>query len=237
MRVPASRVENRQNQQRSRERHREYVASLERRLSEYENHGAQATIEMQNAARAVAVKNERLLALLDLHGIPRHEIDAFLDTADVAGDTSLPAGLPMDYDTSSEHKTQQVLTFPSPSPRNGTWPEPRTMTTYHQYRDGPPVDIHVQANLNPDTKFLPNGSTDKVCNPPSHRMLDMAGSNAPPPHKSTGEVTSCEDAASILASLRGHGDVYEARAALGCAPWSSCSVKNTRLFQLMNEVP
>jgi hypothetical protein len=236
VRVPASRVENRQNQQRSRERHREYVASLEKRLSEYENHGAQATIEMQNAARAVAVKNERLLALLQLHGVQRDEIEAFVGTTDVTGDTSVPAGLTMDYDTSNDQKPQQMNTFTSPLSRHGAWPEPRMMTTY-QYRDGPPVDIHVGANLSPDTKFLPSGSADKIRNPSSHRVLDVAGTNDPSPHESTREVTSCEDAASILASLRGHGDVYEARAALGCAPWSSCSVKNTRLFQLMNEVP
>ncbi|KAI1349614.1 hypothetical protein F5Y01DRAFT_288701 [Xylaria sp. FL0043] len=48
-------------------------------------------------------------------------------------------------------------------------------------------------------------------------------------------VTSCDAAASIIAGFRGHGDVSRARMALGCGDAAHCHVKNTRLFQLMDE--
>jgi hypothetical protein len=47
--------------------------------------------------------------------------------------------------------------------------------------------------------------------------------------------TPCEKAATILAEVRGHDDPSRARAALGCVGTDSCLVKNTRLFQLMEE--
>ena len=43
-----------------------------------ERRGVQATKEVQEAARAVAAKNEKLLALLALHGVSDDEINAFL---------------------------------------------------------------------------------------------------------------------------------------------------------------
>ncbi|KAI0804004.1 hypothetical protein GGR55DRAFT_660796 [Xylaria sp. FL0064] len=48
-------------------------------------------------------------------------------------------------------------------------------------------------------------------------------------------VTSCDAAASIIAGFHGHGDVSRARMVLGCDDAASCHVKNTRLFQLMDE--
>ncbi|RYP06377.1 hypothetical protein DL765_009524 [Monosporascus sp. GIB2] len=78
IRIPEDPARNRENQQRCRARRREYIQELERRVREYERRDAEATYEMQRAAQAVAWKNERLLALLALHGVSRAEIDAFL---------------------------------------------------------------------------------------------------------------------------------------------------------------
>lgn len=46
--------------------------------------------------------------------------------------------------------------------------------------------------------------------------------------------TSCEAAASIIVGMRGHGDEEQARAELGCKTSSSCRVKNTTLFQVLD---
>jgi hypothetical protein len=46
--------------------------------------------------------------------------------------------------------------------------------------------------------------------------------------------TSCEDAASIIASMRGHADREQVREELGCGSKRDCNVKNTTLFQLMD---
>ncbi|KAK8068849.1 hypothetical protein PG994_005465 [Apiospora phragmitis] len=78
VRVPADREANRRSQQQARQRQREYVAGLESRLAEHESRGVQATMEVQRAARAVAATNEKLLALLKMHGVQEAEIDAFL---------------------------------------------------------------------------------------------------------------------------------------------------------------
>ncbi|RYO85383.1 hypothetical protein DL766_000456 [Monosporascus sp. MC13-8B] len=78
IRIPEDPARNRENQQRCRARRREHIRELERRVREYERRDAEASYGMQRAAQAVAWKNERLLALLALHGVSRGEIDAFL---------------------------------------------------------------------------------------------------------------------------------------------------------------
>ncbi|QKD57265.2 uncharacterized protein FOBCDRAFT_204235 [Fusarium oxysporum Fo47] len=48
--------------------------------------------------------------------------------------------------------------------------------------------------------------------------------------------TSCDKAAKILVELHNHTDPSWARLALGCYGDSSCSVKNTKIFQLMDHL-
>ncbi|KAI5461662.1 hypothetical protein BGZ63DRAFT_404501 [Mariannaea sp. PMI_226] len=70
----------RDNQRRSRARHKEYVDGLQRKVQEYERRGIEATLEMQQAARTVALENSRLRILLSHHGIADDEVDKFLQT-------------------------------------------------------------------------------------------------------------------------------------------------------------
>jgi hypothetical protein len=44
------------------------------------------------------------------------------------------------------------------------------------------------------------------------------------------------EAATILAQIRGHSDVSNARASLGCATNDNCMVRNTDLLNLMDEM-
>ena len=53
--------------------------------------------------------------------------------------------------------------------------------------------------------------------------------------RSADDTTSCEIAASIIASMRGHVDAEEARAELGCSSNLSCMIKNTTIFQRMDQ--
>ncbi|CZR35903.1 uncharacterized protein FPRO_03837 [Fusarium proliferatum ET1] len=48
--------------------------------------------------------------------------------------------------------------------------------------------------------------------------------------------TSCDKAAEILVELHNHTDPSWARLALGCYGDNSCSVKNTKIFQLMDHI-
>ncbi|KAH6893053.1 hypothetical protein B0T10DRAFT_559051 [Thelonectria olida] len=73
-----SAVRIRDNQRRSRARHKEYVEGLQRKVQDYERRGVEATLEMQQAARNVAVENSRLRMLLGYHGVTGDEVDKFL---------------------------------------------------------------------------------------------------------------------------------------------------------------
>ncbi|KAK4118197.1 hypothetical protein N657DRAFT_675692 [Parathielavia appendiculata] len=68
----------RDNQRRSRARRRELVEELKARVREYERQGVQATVEMRQAARRVAIENSRLRALLSSHGVTGEQVDHYL---------------------------------------------------------------------------------------------------------------------------------------------------------------
>lgn len=70
----------RENQRRSRARRKEYVEGMEKRLGELERRGVEATLEMQQAARTVAVENSRLRLLLQREGVSTADVTSFLDT-------------------------------------------------------------------------------------------------------------------------------------------------------------
>ncbi|KAG6015039.1 hypothetical protein E4U43_005863 [Claviceps pusilla] len=70
----------RDNQRRSRARRKEYVENLERKVQEYEKQGVGATLEMQHAARLVALENSRLRMMLARAGATEADIEAFLQS-------------------------------------------------------------------------------------------------------------------------------------------------------------
>lgn len=74
-------------QRKCRARHRDFVNDLKRRLAEYERSGVQATLEMQQAARAVEQTNRRLRQLLALHGVSDNEVDRFLRSDPAAAES------------------------------------------------------------------------------------------------------------------------------------------------------
>lgn len=77
----ASAIRIRENQRRSRARRKEYVEGMERRIQEYERRGVEATLEMQQAARTVAIENARLRAMLSQLGASAAEVDDFLQSS------------------------------------------------------------------------------------------------------------------------------------------------------------
>ncbi|KAI0136017.1 hypothetical protein F4776DRAFT_671161 [Hypoxylon sp. NC0597] len=68
----------RDNQRRSRARHKEYVAELETRLRRFERQGAEAACEIQQVARRVADDNKKMRALLNRMGFDNERITSFL---------------------------------------------------------------------------------------------------------------------------------------------------------------
>ncbi|EGE02559.1 hypothetical protein TEQG_01593 [Trichophyton equinum CBS 127.97] len=49
------------------------------------------------------------------------------------------------------------------------------------------------------------------------------------------DTTPCEEAARIIASMRGDGDEQSVRAELGCGPNTNCMVNNMTIFQVMDQ--
>lgn len=78
----------RDNQRRARSRRKELLQDMRHKLQEYEHAGAQATLGMQQAARRVALENERLRLLLHRHGVTSEETQAFLRSFGDDGDAA-----------------------------------------------------------------------------------------------------------------------------------------------------
>ncbi|KAK2040039.1 hypothetical protein LZ31DRAFT_558233 [Colletotrichum somersetense] len=74
----ANAIRIRDNQRRSRARHKEFVDELQRKVQEYEKRGIEASLQMQRAARDVAIENSRLRALLASRGVSSDQVDAYL---------------------------------------------------------------------------------------------------------------------------------------------------------------
>jgi len=78
----ASLVRIRENQRRSRARRKEYIQELEARLRHCELQGAEASAEIQAAARKVAEENKRLRELLAQRGFGEAKADSYIFTDD-----------------------------------------------------------------------------------------------------------------------------------------------------------
>lgn len=76
----AAAIRIRENQRRSRARRKEYVEGMQRKLQDFETKGVAATLEMQQAARDVAIENSRLKMLLAHSGIGVEAVESFLQS-------------------------------------------------------------------------------------------------------------------------------------------------------------
>ncbi|KAI1081791.1 hypothetical protein F5B20DRAFT_57640 [Whalleya microplaca] len=215
IRVPADLVQNRQNQQRSRARRRERIEALERRLRDYERRDAQASAEMQRAARAVAWRNERLMLLLARHGVGRREVEEFLRAEADGGPGQCLEGASTRPELEDEPRVALMApgvgipAIPS-SPRRGD----RDATGQCGSPSHPPIRGEYE-----DVPVCDDGAGVSGTRDPTERA----------------HLTPCDAAADIIANLQGHGDAAQARTVLGCGSVRDCHVKNTRLFQLMDE--
>ncbi|KAF2967177.1 hypothetical protein GQX73_g6402 [Xylaria multiplex] len=214
VRPPADPAQNRENQQRSRARRRAYLAGLEARVREFEAREVYATMEMQRAAREVAWSNERLVELLATRGVSRAQVDEFLrrckEERNRGAAVEKPAisspGIPLD----SASVQTELTECEGIENRN------------YACADGQTRDTDAGMGTAVD------GNGINICGEISKRSPDAdAGQRA--------LITPCDAAASIIAGFQGHGDVSHARKVLGCSDVTNCHVKNTRLFQLMDE--
>jgi len=103
----------RENQRRSRLRRKEYVASIESQLREFQRNGAEASREVQQAAKHVVRENRQLRDLLRHKGVPDCEVDAWLKGG--SSSPSSPAAAGSASASTSIDKLQRALVVRRPS--------------------------------------------------------------------------------------------------------------------------
>ncbi|KAK2865118.1 hypothetical protein FQN49_003896 [Arthroderma sp. PD_2] len=213
----ASRV--RENQRRSRARRKEYIQDLETRLQRYERHGVDVTIEVQAAARKVAKQNAMLRSLLNSLGVSDIKIDDYLLHAEGNSSASVP------------EKRPAVI--------------PHTTTQTHADIAAP---IDCPRSQEPQKSWLPDADTAhnpvrQACSGDSVGQADPKLEDGESPNRvSLGRsstawednMTPCEEAARIIAGMRGNCDEEVVRAELGCSADMSCMVGNMNIFQALD---
>lgn len=226
----------RENQRTSRARRKELLNDLQRRVADYERRGVQATLEMQQAARRVAEENARLRALLQMNGMGEAEIDEWLRG-------SPEEAVAADDRVTGESRMVAVASMPTTTHRVSVTAllndEPPMPAAAYRYRPGP---LSVSSSASRDS-FLHSGQSsappdeDRTSTSSASMFGSSAASSADQPAAccTAGTETSCEVAATILTSMQGRWDTNRARAALGCTGPSECTVKNTRVLELLDE--
>lgn len=230
----------RDNQRRSRARRKEYIQDLEQRLQKFQIEGINATREVQEAGRKVAIENSLLRSLLLLHGVSDQKVQKYLraHTAHISIPTSRSEAVLMARSHSWQSPRPNIVDSAGPSPSN------------HERNDPPPEKK--------PTKHTPSTSssslvTDQQMAASDSRISDGNSELSAPFDSSTpdtstlqplnrrqdsrrsGQCTPCETAADIISSMRSYSDMHDVRSELGCQSSASCMVKNMDIFQLLNE--
>ncbi|KAH9908552.1 hypothetical protein F4778DRAFT_795958 [Xylariomycetidae sp. FL2044] len=236
VRPPPDAPRNRANQRECRARRRAYVADLERRVRDHEARGVQATREVQMAARAVARRNERLMLLLERLGVGRGVVEGFVraDEGDGEGGDLRGSGgiggiggggdgdvMPVG-DRGRERGGEEEREREEGGGCMGVLQRPDSAGPNVVDDD---VDVDVDAARRDDHPIT-------VCDGGVATTITTTTTASA---EEGSLITSCDQAAVIIAGLQGHGDATQARRSLGCETVRNCHVKNTRLFQLMDE--
>lgn len=211
------------------------MRDLQQRLDEHERRGVQATLEMQQAARHAARENEKLRALLLRKGVSDAEVQEFLrhedpnNVDDRRNRQQLTARPPAASGTPGVSSVAALLN----GQQLGTPPRSRHL--------GPlPGSSHGRRDANSSLLEQPVMPREDETTPswaewPGPSEATSSHLSDPVGCHESGMETSCDVAAAILADMQGHGDTSRVRVVLGCTQPGECIVKNTRVFDLLDE--
>lgn len=254
-------LRNRDNQRRSRARRKDYVEDLETRAHQFEQEGVRISAEVQAAARKVAEENHLLRSLLALTGISAGEIEAYVHRMKTPDESSAQI-TPKAFTKSGQSRHAKDLACPPPSPyttravlsemhqpnkaskdyellpsrrastmrldrgsrRDATTsPDLPSMCQRHQLGENN-SGSNADGLFSEDSQSLsPLGSAPDALDRQSVTSSGMA------------DKTLCDNAARIIASMRGHDDSEAVRSELGCSFDDICVVKNVTIFQLVDQ--
>ncbi|KAF4550718.1 Hypothetical protein D9617_16g015070 [Elsinoe fawcettii] len=228
---------NRLKQQRSRARRKEYLTDLEERLRNYERQGVHATVEVQNAARHVVRENQALRKLLAQHDVKPTEIDAFLQ-ADL-GTPNSAACASFAPRPSSSQKQSTVTSKPqqaSPAPLSTKASLPLD-NSGKMHSAGAIAPEAQEGDCTQSSDVVPNHAPSSY---PQSRP-ESAGESANLAHDERTDAMrsavyndqiSCEEAAHVIASMRGAANAEDILPELGCSGSQKCMVKSSVVFEL-----
>lgn len=224
-------------------------------MRDFEQREARATADMQRAAREVAWVNERLIELLATRGVARCEVDEFLRQrkeerdrgATAVGDHARSPDRGSASCGGSRGDVARVVLVAGAKTsgpeiracegvKTGTEDACGRSRISGSSADGRNIDMDTSMEVGTGVGMgtpgrVKSGDDRHVCDGMSRTPKQCANTD----EGSRALLTSCDDAASIIAQFQGHGDVLHARETLGCGDATNCHVKNTRLFQLMDE--
>ncbi|KAF3169460.1 hypothetical protein EYR41_007678 [Orbilia oligospora] len=211
----ANAIRIRNNQRRSRAKHKELVNSLQQRLREYEAQSIQASAEMQRAARKVALENKRLRMLLQQKGVSSAEVDRYV--------SSFESGLQFEAprDLVSRHRKSQNFAL------NEIYQKVVSHSPGSSENEGVPSNMD-DGVVTLGSKNMTLGDTIA-----KSRCEGIESSTSP---ADSGFETSCEKAADIILQMRGDDDEQSVFSRLGCGRPGSCTMRNTTIFQLLDEI-
>ncbi|KAL2812891.1 hypothetical protein BDW59DRAFT_36327 [Aspergillus cavernicola] len=224
----------RDNQRRSRERHKEYVRELEQRLRNYERLGVTATQEVQAVGRKMAQENQWLRSLLNLHGVPKPEVNQYLQSRR----SEVAPPLAATSDPHESHVTRHPGFTSAPAleqyTQQGAWmSESIQSRPVHNTWPFTKVDELTQTS-----SPLPSQKSSLVQPAPKE---SAAISERGPVHlglprtveRDDDTSMSCEAAASIIAGMQNYPDASTIRDKLGCAS-AECRVRNMTIFEMLD---
>lgn len=245
----------RDNQRRSRARRKEYLQELESKFRICERTGAEASSEIQAAAREVAAENKRLRQLLLQHGIADPELDQSLTPptstyASSAAQSPTAASLEHALNTprpcSEENRRSSSCAPPLnvPSQRRNLQPQQPSPPKQHQQLEPAPYipttteqyqyPVEVPQYPTEDQQYqYPTTAEDQQYQYPTtaedQQFFYQHQQFIPQ------TSTSCYDLASVIRSVRPNlGPELEAH--LGCSNGQECSIPNTRAFDLLDRL-
>ncbi|KAF2757898.1 hypothetical protein EJ05DRAFT_371038 [Pseudovirgaria hyperparasitica] len=206
-------LRNRESQRQSRERRKEYVLDLERRLRDYERAGSQASSAMQEAARQVVQENHGLRALLYHLGHNDAYINEFLrfNHARLNGATT------ESYSQLSQRKMVSETLAAMPS----TPIDARA-----------PFSAQIKQPLNNAGAITPKQHRVPVQEAEAVRGAVQIDTGTGVHADASKDTMDCEEAARLIASFRGHHSTDQIWPELGCSSAKRCAVKNSIIMSL-----
>jgi hypothetical protein len=247
----------RENQRRSRNRRKELIEDLQKRVLEHERQGVAATQDMQRAARRVADENLRLRSLLARHGVLQDEVESYLRSfhEEPPGNDAI-ASAQLQSGTAADHLSVALGTVQSPkhtrlvgheinNDTNIAPVENRTRgATTTSSRPEATEPIHMNQDQATISASRPTELHNDLQDSQASNDLECPNTTdcfCPPTTKfqlqplEPGLEISCERAAAIITEMRGDADLESIRASLGCAGRKECNVRNSTVLQIMDE--